>query len=411
MAGHGPLAAALLTDSLGDGLFLPFGLVYFLKTTSLGLPVIGLSLSAAGFAAVAAVPASGQLVDRFTAAPVVVAGNLVSAAAFTGYLAVGRAWQLAGLAFLAAAGGRLFWTANLALVGDMFGATERTRWFAFQRTMRNAGFGLGGVAGAVAVAGGSPAGYRLLAAANAASFALAALLMLRWSRRHKGKRGKAGRDGQRPGGQGGYRAALADRRFLRLTAVNLLFVLAMMAPEVLLTVYLVRDLHRPAWLAGVLFSLSTALVVTCQTALSRAAGRLRPGAVLRLAAGGWEVSFLLLWVLDAIPAAAVVPGAVTAIVIFTGAEMLQGPVLNALVVAAAPIALRGRYLAVYQLSWALGRAAAPGALSWLLAIGPGWPWAALTATCAACALLLRGRRTPSAPPTGPRPPRGRGNCA
>lgn len=85
--------------------------------------------------------------------------------------------------------------------------------------------------------------------------------------------------------------------------------------------------------------------------------------------------------------------------------------LNALVVAAAPTALRGRYLAVYQLSWALGRAAAPGALSWLLAIGPGWPWAALTATCAACALLLRGRRPPSAPPTGPRPARGPGHRA
>ena len=205
---------------------------------------------------------------------------------------------------------------------------------------------------------------------------------------------------RRPGGRGGYRAALADRRFVRLAAVNLLFVLAMMAPEVLLTVYLVRDLHQQAWLSGVLFSLSTLLVVICQTALSRAAGRLRPAAVLRLAAGGWAVSFLLLWVLEAVPAAAAVPGAATAIVIFTGAEMLQGPVLNALVVGAAPAALRGRYLAVYQLSWALGRAAAPAALTWLLAIGPGWPWAALAAACSASALLLRGRGMPA---PGPKP--------
>lgn len=106
----------------------------------------------------------------------------------------------------------------------------------------------------------------------------------------------------------------------------------------LLTVYLVRDLHRPAWLSGVLFSLSTALV-TCQTAVSRAAGRLRPVTVLRLAAGGWAVSFLLLWVLQAVPAAAVVPGAVTAIVTFTAAEMLQGPVLNALAAACSGSAL------------------------------------------------------------------------
>lgn len=408
LAGHGPLAAALLVDSLGDGLFLPFSLVYFLKTTSLGLPDIGFSLSAAGFLALAAVPASGQLVDRIASARVVIAGNLASAAAFTGYLAVSRAWQLVALAFLAAVGGRLFWTANLALVGEAFPVAERPRWFAFQRAMRNVGFGLGGLAGALVIASGSPVGYRLLVAANAASFAFAALLMLRWSRHHKPRLQDSGRNRQLPvaprryralrkrsPAPGGYRAALADRPFMRLAAVNLIFVLAMMAPEVLLTVYLVRDLHRAAWVSGVLFILNTALVVTCQLTVSRAAERLHPTRVLRLAACAWAVSFLLLWILGSVPAVVVVPGAVTAIVVFTGAEMLQGPVLNDLVVASAPANLRGRYLAVYQLSWALGRAAAPGMLSWLLSTGPGWPWVVLAAACSACALAVTGRGRPT----------------
>lgn len=43
--------------------------------------------------------------------------------------------------------------------------------------------------------------------------------------------------------RGGYRAALSDRPFLMLTAMNFLFVLCMMALEVLLAVYLVRRGH------------------------------------------------------------------------------------------------------------------------------------------------------------------------
>ena len=111
----------------------------------------------------------------------------------------------------------------------------------------------------------------------------------------------------------------------------------MMAPEVLLTVYLVRDLHLPAWLSGVLFTLNTVLVVACQLAVSRAAGRLRPVAVLRLAAGGWAV-----------------PDDERA-----GGRL--GPGRTARPLPRRLPALLG------------GRAAAPGALTWLLAAGPGWP--------------------------------------
>ena len=77
--------------------------------------------------------------------------------------------------------------------------------------------------------------------------------------------------------------------------------------------------------------------------------------------------------------------------VFTAAELIQGPVLNGLVVAAAPEACRGRYLAVYQLSWALGQAVAPGVLSWLYSASPAWPWIALTVGCGVCVLTLATR--------------------
>ena len=169
LSGHRSLAAALIIDSLGDGLFVPFGIVYFLHTTSLSLTVIGLSLSVAGFAAIGTVIPAGVLLDRLRPGPLVIAANLLSAVGFAGYLVVGQVWQLVVFALLAAVGSRLYWTANLALIGDAFADQERPRWFAFQRALRNTGFGLGGLLGAIAISTGSAVGYRALALVNAVS--------------------------------------------------------------------------------------------------------------------------------------------------------------------------------------------------------------------------------------------------
>ena len=99
--------------------------------------------------------------------------------------------------FLAAAGGRLFWTANLSLVGEAFEGPERSRWFAFQRAARNGGYGLGGLLAAAALGLGSGVGYRALALANALSFVAAALLVVRWRRKAQGTRGPQGPQGAR----------------------------------------------------------------------------------------------------------------------------------------------------------------------------------------------------------------------
>jgi MFS family permease len=418
LSGHRPLAAALLVDSLGDGLFVPFAIVYFLHTTHLPLQTIGLGLSAAGFLALPSVLLAGLLIDRVPASAVVVAANLTSGIAFGCYLVVAHAWQLVLFALLASVGGRIYWTAYLALTSDAFDGNDRSRWFAFQRAVRNAGFGIGGVLGAVAVSAGSEAAYHAVAALNAASYLAAAALVLRWSRRPGATSPRRTTAHQRPipavrvrpraarpfatarpfasarlspagaRGRRGYRSALTDVPFMLLAATNLLFVLCSLVLDVLLAVFLVRDLHEPLWLCGVLFGVNTLLVVLGQTTLSAAVSRLRPARVLQLSAAVWAVSFLLLWLLGSVPRAAVIPGLFVAIVIFTTAEMIQGPALNDLVVTAAPPALLGRYLGAFQLSWALGRAAAPALFSWLLGAGADLPWAALAVACTVWILVL-----------------------
>src|ERR1700683_2330545 len=113
---RGNLVAAMVVDSVGTGLFVPFAIIYFLHTTSLPLAVIGLSLSAAALAALPTPVAVGVLVDRFGPQRVVGAGNLVSAAAFIAYLFVDSKWQLVAAAFVASFGQAMFWTATRSLI-------------------------------------------------------------------------------------------------------------------------------------------------------------------------------------------------------------------------------------------------------------------------------------------------------
>ena len=388
LTGHSSLAGALFTDSLGDGLFEPFAVVYFLHTTGLSLPVVGFGLSAAILLALPAALIGGALIDRLTPARVVIIGNLISAAAFAGYLAVSSLWELVFFAFFAAAGGRFFWTANLALVGEAFEGPDRARWFAFQRAARNAGYGLGGLLAAAALGSGSGIGYRALALANAASFVLAAALVTFWSRRSRTRPRPA------PAGdtaRGGYRAALTDGPFMLLTVMNVLFVLCMMVLDVLLALYLVRVLHQAVWLSGLLFAVNTVAVAACQTSVWGLFARRRPVRVLQLSAAVWGASFLLMWLIAALPAGFAIPGVFIAVAVYTVAELIQGPVFNGLVVAAAPEHARGRYMAVYQLSWALARAAAPGLFGWLFTANHALPWVTLAVGCAACVLVLATR--------------------
>jgi MFS family permease len=375
----------MAVDSIGTGLFLPFAVLYFLHTTALPLTLIGGGLTAAYLVALPTPVAVGPLLDRFGPRRVIAAGNLLSVLAFTGYIFVGSLWQLILAALVASVGQATFWTATRALVALIARPAERGSWFAMQTTIRNAGYGLGGILGAVAVSAGSRWAYLLLAAVNAASFLLAAALVLRWRPPAEGDP-RTDRHDTPPSYQGTaggtYRHLLRDRALVLVAGVNVAFVLCLSVLTVLLAVYITRVLGLPAWLAGALFTVNTVLVVIMQTATTRRVRGYRPERVLQAAAGCYAAAFLLFWALTITPHRLLVAVLLAAIVAFTVAEVLQGPTINALVVDIAPANASGRHMAAFQLSWSLSQAAAPLLLTWLLSRGPQWPWIALMAACA-----------------------------
>ena len=384
------LATAVAADGIGTGMFLPFSVLFFVHIVGLPLPVVGACLSAASLLALPASVVVGSLVDRIGPLPFVVGGNLLSAGAFTAYLWVGSAWQLVAVGFVAAVGQTVLRTAGAALVSTMAEADDRAGWFAWQSAARNAGYGVGAVAGTSLVALGSHTAYLLLAGVNAASYVVAAALL--W--RLPGVRAPEKPPPAAPAApaaadaRAGYGSVLRERRLLLLSSAGLGLVLCMNVLPVLLTSYLAAVLGRWGFLGGMAITANTVAVVLGQTSLTRRVQRFPQVRVVQAAAGAWTVAFLCLWALAAVPwwgAATALLGAVAAL---TLAEMLYGPTVGALAARIAPARAPGRHLGVFYLSWSVGSALAPAVLTWLLSQGRQWPWIALIAVCAASAAAL-----------------------
>jgi MFS family permease len=370
-----PFALAMIIDAVGSGLFLPFSLLYFHYAGGLSLTEAGLGLTISMLIAVPTPLAAGVLVDRVGPKTVAVATNAARVAGFLGYLLVHDLTALIAVALLIAVSDRLFWVAQPALIGEFATSGSRDRWFGLTVALRAVGLGIGGLLAGLAVSSLGINGYHALVVANAVSFALAAALIA--SLRVPGRAAAAALLAE-PNPKG-FRAVLADRPFCWIVASNVVFGIARTMILVGFPVYAIQVLGAPAWLAGVLYAVYTALLAVAQTSLVRRLEHHRRTRALMLSALLWAGSFVLLAVAPLLPGQAIVAYLSAVTVLYTVAVMVHAGVIDALVIEAAPDTLRGHYVAAFNLSWAAANAIAPGLFTSLLAWYAGLPWIMLAA--------------------------------
>lgn len=387
MGGNGRLMTALAVDALGSGLYLPFVLLFLVEWTGLSLVAVGATLTVARTVALPIGLLTGPLTDRLGPRVTLILSGVAQASALGGYLIAGSLWQVGVFALLAAVGDGAFWVASRSMTAVVVPAADRPRWLGAQIALRNGTFALGGLVAATVMINPSRYAMVALVAGNAVSFAALAVLVATWKPRLLPP--------EPPcltcePVRVSFRTVLADRPYLLFVVVNLLLVFAMATPGLLLAVYVRDALHGPLWLVGVGFTLETVLIALLQTVVTRAIERRSRTAVLRWSAIVFAASFALLAVLPVGPAVLLGPGLIAFALLVTAANLLEGPTGIGIVTDAAPDQVRGRYTAIYQLSWNIGKALTPGAGAWLLARGPSVPWLALLGCCAAAyALLLR----------------------
>ncbi|WIX87070.1 MFS transporter [Amycolatopsis sp. DG1A-15b] len=408
--------AATLIDALGSGLWVPFALLFLVHGQGMDLVDAGASLSTGALLALVTGPATGAAMDRFGPRALLIAGNLVRLAAFAAYPLAYTNWQVIVVSAVAGFGDRLFWTCNAPMVARLTSGRDTDRVLATQTVGRFAGAGLGAAAMAVLPTITSPSAFHVLAYVNAASFGVAAVLIRLLPR--DGGAGAAEavlaeaevRSSEPTAGggpaaaatpaasPGSWRAVLGDRAFTGFCVTHMAFTLASAAKFSVLPI-VVRDLlHGPQWIAGTAITAGTVVVVTAQRPIvGLLAGRSRTAGLIG-AAVLFAICFALL-----IPLEAVSLPVATALILVTSlgfsiAEALFGPTATAAAAAAAPPGAEGRASSIFQLSWGLPIALAPGLLAVLLSASNALTWSILALTCASAvpALLVLRKKLPDA---------------
>ncbi|MFF3858355.1 MFS transporter [Streptomyces sp. NPDC002209] len=386
VTGERSLLVGVGVSAVGIGMYVPFSLVFFHHVTGLSFTLVGAVMTATGLAGLAFMPLAGSAVDRFGARRIVLALYALRALGFALYPFADSLPAFAAVALVTALADRSFPAVQQSLIGEVARGAARDRLQASLRALQNAGMGAGAliVSGVLALWG--TAAFTYTAWGNALAFALAGLLV----RRVRPVRDGQGASAERP--PAGYRTVLRDRPFLALTAANFLTALGYAALSVLFPLYIATWLHGPDSLTGAAFTVNTALcagigVLVAGRVRRSGARRTRSAALGALLFAAAFVGQIVLGTLRPGPRASLV-ALLAIVVVYTLGELVHSPSGGALSVSAAPAAVRGRYLATYQLSYSLATALAPSLFTALLSVDGRLPWAVLAAAAAGAALAL-----------------------
>jgi MFS family permease len=376
-------------DALGSGLFVPVTLLYFIATTPLSTVRVGLALSIASLLSIPFGLPVGSLVDRFGAKPVMQAGHVLNALGFAGYLLVGSFSGVLLSAWIVGLGRACFLGSYGVAVTALSEAGGRERAFGRFSAIRNLGMAGGGLLAGLAISIGTHSVYTSIIVANVASYLVALVLMVRVPNTRRPSSGRAER---------AWRAVLSDRPYRVVLAAQFCLTIAAFALYFVWPVYVTRELGLPGWLAGGLFTLNALLVGFAQSGAVRAVTGLVRSRVLAAGHYAFGVGYLVMLAALHRPAGLAGVLVVAGTLVYTAGELLISPTTLALASEAAPDHVRGRYLAMNQLSRSLATALSPTAFTFLLARGPGATWLTLI-TLAAIGVsvsAIAGRALPEA---------------
>ena len=381
------LLVALAVDNLGTGLFLPLGLVFATRVVGLRVDTAGTVVAAAGLLGFAVPPVAGRLSHRVGPRRVVVLSQLVQAAGALGYLFAGGPAAVFVAAALLALGTQLFYCSVFVMVADVSTDTAKERPFARVGMVRSAAFGLGNLVAAVALTAFGTHSLPWLVAADAVTYVVAAVLLLRYVETPPVDHGTQA---------AGTLAVARDRRYLALMSSTALVGLTIDVALLGGPVYVLDVLHGPVWLPGALLATSTGLSSVLGV---RVVLLLRPFRRTRALQAGslvfavWAASMAALQLVP--PAALVAATWAVWVLIVVGTKVFY-PVSGALSEALPPRESRATYMATYQYAFTAAQVAAPVVVG-LFAVRGWLPWAVLVAAALA-ALGVQRRLGAMVPP-------------
>jgi MFS family permease len=364
------LQTGALVNAFGNGVVLPFLIIYLHNVRGISLGVAGLAAATQSAIALLSGLAGGTLADRVGAKRVMMGSLVVMTIAFALMARIDEPWEAFAVYAVWGAGSGSFWPSQSALLAGLAPPTSRSTAFALQRLAMNLGVAFGGIVAGTIASVADPGTFTVLFLVNCATF-LAYIVVLTRVRTP---------DLHPEHARGTWRAVARDRTFVLYTSLNAVFMAAAMSLMIeMLPAFAKNVAHVDETAIGVIFALNSITIVLFQLPLAKAVQgrrRMRGLAVMGLL---WAGSLLAVGAAGAwtsgTAAAAVLASAAF---VFALGECLHGVIHAPLGVDLAPPQLVGRYMALSSLSWQVGWIVGPACGGFFLQHAPLllWPVAA-----------------------------------
>jgi MFS family permease len=383
------IEAGGVANALGNGIVIPFLVIYLHGVRHFGLGISGLVVACLLGIGIVGSPLAGRVVDRIGARATLMGSLAFLAVGYGGFPFVRHPWEAFGLALIAGAGNGGFAPSHSSLLAALTSREQRTAAYAITRVTDNLGFGFGGLIGGLIATTAVPVSFDVLFAVDAGTF-VAFIGLLFFVPAVRAPAAVVA---------GGFRRVARDRTFVVLLGLTAVLVAAAYAQvATILPPYANGHVGVSPAGIGVVFFVNTIVLVIAQLPLAKALEGRRRFHALALTAALFAVTCAaILFVGRSLHGSAAVVALCGVIVVFSLAECIHGAVNNPLIADLAPPELMGRYMGLRTSAFQLGYLAGPTLGSLMLATSTSGLWLGSAAAClaASAGFLALGRRTTS----------------
>lgn len=363
-------ALATLANTAGNGMFYAVSAIYFTQSVGLSPAQVGIGLTIAGLCGLVAGIPAGHLGDVRGPRNVLVGLALAEGAGVAAYTVVDGFVAFVLVASVVTTVDRSANAVRSGMIAAMGAPGDRVRLRAYLRAVTNVGITIGAPIGGLALVADTHTAYLTVILVNAATFVVAALLILRVPpvppRPHTG-------DGPRL-------VVLRDRQFVLVAVVHALLALHFALLDVALPLWIVHRTDAPKWLVAVLLLMNTVTVVAFQVRAARGVETVAQGAVaLRRAGIVLAVACVVFALSGSVSAPVAVALLLVATLVHVSGELLQSAGGWAVSFGLAPEDRQGEYQGLFSTGFAATSMLAPAVLT-ALCVTWGWPgWLVLGA--------------------------------
>lgn len=343
-------------DGIGGTLLFPFFALYITQRFNVGMTQAGVLLGMSSLFGLIGSAIGGALTDKFGRKKLIVFGLVFSALSTLTFGLVSQLYMLYPLMIIVGLLASIAGPAHNAMIADILPEKQRQEGFGILRVVGNLAWIIGPTIGGVV----ANINFFYLFVIDSVISCLIAVIVFRIIPETKPQPHAHEESETFLQTVAGYRVALKDFAFMAFILAGMLMLVVYQQMYSSLSVYLRDNHHINPSGYGFLMTTSAITVVLFQFTVSRIIKYRPPFLMMAFGTVFYMIGFFLFGVVTAYALFAL------NIVIITIGEMIVVPISQSLAANFAPEDMRGRYMAVFGLTWAIPQTIGPGAAGYIL---------------------------------------------